>query len=78
MAIHIVTEANRCLNCIRTNTTIGAVLMIDNLFRDGYKAVFIGTGAEKPRAQNSSYRRWARRRRPLKDLLWFSFLRKIR
>ena len=29
--------------------TIGAVLMIDNLFRDGYKAVFIGTGAEKPR-----------------------------
>ncbi len=34
---------------IRTNTTIGAVLMIDNLFRDGYKAVFIGTGAEKPR-----------------------------
>ena len=37
---------------IRTNTTIGAVLMIDNLFRDGYKAVFIGTGAEKPRALN--------------------------
>jgi glutamate synthase (NADPH/NADH) small chain len=35
---------------IRTNTTIGAVLMIDNLFRDGYSAVFIGTGAEKPRA----------------------------
>jgi len=35
---------------IRTNTTIGAVLMIDNLFRDGYKSVFIGTGAEKPRA----------------------------
>lgn len=37
---------------IRNNTTIGAVLMIDNLFRDGYKAVFIGTGAEKPRALN--------------------------
>ena len=35
---------------IRTNTTIGAVLMIDNLFRDGYQAVFIGTGAEKPRS----------------------------
>ena len=34
---------------IRTNTTIGAVLMIDNLFRDGYKSIFIGTGAEKPR-----------------------------
>ena len=34
---------------IRTNTTIGSVLMIDNLFRDGYKSVFIGTGAELPR-----------------------------
>lgn len=35
---------------IRLNTTIGAVLMIDNLFRDGYASVFIGTGAQKPRA----------------------------
>ena len=35
---------------IRLNTTIGTVLMIDNLFRDGYAAVFIGTGAEKPRS----------------------------
>ena len=35
---------------IRPNTTIGAVLMIDNLFRDGYKSVFIGTGAEKPKS----------------------------
>lgn len=35
---------------IRPNTTIGAVLMIDDLFRDGYKSVFIGTGAEKPRS----------------------------
>ena len=35
---------------IRLNTTIGAVLMIDNLFRDGYASVFIGTGAEKPRS----------------------------
>ena len=34
---------------IRTNTTIGSVLMIDELFRDGYASVFIGTGAEKPR-----------------------------
>lgn len=34
---------------IRTNTTIGSVLMIDELMRDGYKAIFIGTGAEKPR-----------------------------
>lgn len=33
---------------IRLNTTIGAVLMIDDLFRDGYSSVFIGTGAEKP------------------------------
>ncbi len=35
---------------IRTNTTIGSVLMIDELFRDGYASVFIGTGAEKPRS----------------------------
>ena len=34
---------------IRTNTTIGSVLMIDELVRDGYSAIFIGTGAEKPR-----------------------------
>ena len=34
---------------IRTNTTIGSVLMIDELIRDGYKSIFIGTGAEKPR-----------------------------
>ena len=36
----------------RTNTTIGSVLMIDNLFRDGYASIFIGTGAEKPRSLN--------------------------
>lgn len=35
---------------IRLNATIGTVLMIDNLFRDDYKAIFIGTGAEKPRS----------------------------
>ncbi len=34
---------------IRTNTTIGSVLVIDELIRDGYDAIFIGTGAEKPR-----------------------------
>ena len=34
---------------IRTNTTIGSVLMIDELFRDGYASIFIGTGAELPR-----------------------------
>lgn len=35
---------------VRVNTTIGAVLMIDNLFRDGYDTVFIGTGAQKARS----------------------------
>ncbi len=35
---------------IRTNTTIGSVLMIDELFRDEYASIFIGTGAEKPRS----------------------------
>ena len=34
---------------IRSNTTIGTVLMIDELFRDGYASIFVGTGAEKPR-----------------------------
>ena len=34
---------------IHTNTTIGSVLMIDELIRDGYDAIFIGTGAENPR-----------------------------
>lgn len=34
---------------IRPNTTIGAVLKIEDLFRDGYAAVFIGTGTWKPR-----------------------------
>ena len=35
---------------IRPNTMIGPVLTIDDLFRDGYKAVFIGTGVWKPRS----------------------------
>ena len=34
---------------IRCNTTVGSVLMMDNLFRDGYSCVFIGTGAGLPR-----------------------------
>lgn len=34
---------------IRPNTMIGPVLTIDDLFRDGYKAAFIGTGVWKPR-----------------------------
>jgi glutamate synthase (NADPH/NADH) small chain len=35
---------------IRPNTMIGPVLTIDDLFRDGYKAVFIGTGVWKPKS----------------------------
>ena len=33
---------------IRPNTRIGAAIGIDDLFRDGYKAIFIGTGVWKP------------------------------
>lgn len=33
---------------IRPNTNIGPVITIDDLFRDGYKAVFIGTGVWRP------------------------------
>lgn len=35
---------------IRPNTLIGQVITIDDLFRDGYKAVFVGTGVWKPRS----------------------------
>ena len=34
---------------IRLNTTIGNALRIDDLFRDDYRAVFIGTGVWRPR-----------------------------
>lgn len=34
---------------IRPNTTIGGALKIDDLFRDGYSSVFIGTGTWRPR-----------------------------
>jgi len=34
---------------IRPNTTIGGALVIDDLFRDGYKAIFIGTGVWRPK-----------------------------
>lgn len=37
---------------IRPNTTIGASLSIDDLFRDGFKAVFMGTGVWRPRKLN--------------------------
>ena len=33
---------------IRPNTSIGPVIGIDDMFRDGYKAIFIGTGVWKP------------------------------
>lgn len=35
---------------IRTNILIGSVITVDDLFRDGFKAIFIGTGVWKPRA----------------------------
>lgn len=34
---------------IRLNTTIGNALRIDDMFRDDYRAVFIGTGVWRPR-----------------------------
>lgn len=34
---------------IRTDATIGGALEIDDLFRDGYKAIFIGTGVWRPK-----------------------------
>lgn len=33
---------------IRPNTSIGTNLVIDDLFRDGYKAIFMGTGVWRP------------------------------
>ena len=33
---------------IRPNTSVGPVIGIDDMFRDGYKAIFIGTGVWKP------------------------------
>lgn len=35
---------------IRPNTVIGSAIVIDNLFRDGYSSVFIGTGVWRPKA----------------------------
>ena len=35
---------------IRPNTTIGGAITIDDLFRDGYRAVFISTGVWRPRS----------------------------
>ncbi len=33
---------------IRPNTTIGTTISIDDMFRDGYSAVFVGTGVWRP------------------------------
>ena len=33
---------------VRPNTNIGLAITVDDLFRDGYKAVFVGTGVWKP------------------------------
>lgn len=35
---------------IRPNIRIGDAIGVDDLFRDGYKAIFLGTGAWRPRA----------------------------
>jgi glutamate synthase (NADPH/NADH) small chain len=34
---------------VRPNTLIGSAITVDDLFRDGYKAIFIGTGVWKPK-----------------------------
>ena len=33
---------------IRPNTSVGAAVTVEDLFRDGYKAVFVGTGVWRP------------------------------
>ena len=38
---------------VRPNTTIGGAITIDDLFRDGYKAVFVGTGVWRPNTWKS-------------------------
>ncbi len=35
---------------VRPNTTIGTAITIDDLFRDGYKSIFVGTGVWQPNA----------------------------
>ncbi len=37
---------------IRPNTSIGTVLSVDDLFRDGFLAIFLGTGVWRPRKLN--------------------------
>ena len=46
---------------IRPNTTIGGAITIEDLFRDGYKAIFVGTGVWKPNSlkiKGESYWCW--------------------
>ena len=35
---------------VRPNTSIGAAITIDDLFRDGYNSIFVGTGVWRPNA----------------------------
>ena len=37
---------------IRPNTAIGTTISVDDMFRDGYSAIFIGTGVWKPNTLN--------------------------
>ncbi|NEZ46438.1 NAD(P)-dependent oxidoreductase [Clostridium niameyense] len=37
---------------IRYNSLVGPVITLDNMFRDGYKAIFIGTGVWNPKPLN--------------------------
>lgn len=37
---------------IRPNTSIGITITVDDLFRDGYRAIFIGTGVWRPNTLN--------------------------
>ena len=37
---------------VRTHTTIGRTITVDDLFRDGYDSVFIGAGLRKPSAMH--------------------------
>ncbi len=43
---------NRSGVVTRPNTTIGPNLTIDDLFRDGYEAIFMGTGVWRPQKMN--------------------------
>lgn len=44
---------------VRPNTTIGTAISIDDLFRDGYRAIFVGTAFGSPMPCISRAKRWA-------------------